>query len=575
MAHQSVRTALLVVALVLIWSLPVLADDGVASALSGALPWSASLAWLVPIGLGLLACGAVPAGRVASVIRVGWLAMCIAALGYWLCGFAFQFGGLGFVADHPDLAGLVREWTWAPLDELWGTEWGVLGLEGYLMQGSASTPTALALFFAQLPWITTAVAIPLWSLQGRAKPVVLFLSGVLIASVYTVLGNWTWGGGWLANLGLNLGLGHGFVDLGGASAVHLAGAASAFAGMLAFGTRSAAREATAQLALPTMDAIALEFKIARDGETYVPMPPLHLPILATLGTWLALIGSIGWLWSTPPHVTNVLQGAWMEVGIGLVLAAAGGAATALAFSWMTTGEGNALMTARGVLGALVAAGAGLAFVPLWASVAIGAGAGLLIPLVQYLVEHVLRLDDPTSAIATHGISALWGLFAVAIFADGHAGQGWNRVSGPGIAGYLSAPGYAVDWVGQFRAQATGSVATFLTAFVMSWFLFATVQGLTRAWQGEYTIRLPRRPQIRRRRLHQGSRRRPQFRFVKTTPAPDAEPPAPPETRPHPGWLWVRARFRSIRERLVALRARQRAPDTAENSQASAGVETDQ
>ena len=55
--------------------------------------------------------------------------------------------------------------------------------------------------------------------------------------------------------------------------------------------------------------------------------------------------------------------AWTRVGIGLMLAAAGGAAAALAFSWLTTGEANALMTARGVLAAIVAASAGLPFLP--------------------------------------------------------------------------------------------------------------------------------------------------------------------------------------------------------------------
>jgi Amt family ammonium transporter len=539
LTRRGVQVALAAFVLALVWSLPVLADDGVAVTGNEALFWPTVLAWLVPVGLGLLACGAVSAGHVVPVIRTGWLALGIAVIGYWLCGFAFQFGGLGFVVDHPDYAGLVREWTWAPLDATWGAQWGVLGLEGYLLRGPASTPSALALFFAQLPWITTGVAVPLWSLQGRTRPFFLFLGGVLVAFVYTLLGNWTWGGGWLANLGLNLGLGHGLIDLTGASTVHLAGAAMAFAGMLAFGTRAQARRVE-QLALPTLDVVAGDprFRIAEDGETYVPMPPLHLPLLATLGAWLALIGSLGWALSTPARIVNGFDLSWAKVGIGTLLAAAGGAMVALGYSWLTTGQGNALMTARGTVGATIAVGAGLPFVPFWAALAIGAGAGLLVPLVQYVIEHILRLDDPTSAVATHGMSSLWGLLAVGLFADGRAGAGWNRVAGEGVAGYLAAA-----WPAQFQAQVTGAIAVGLAAFLLSWLLFAAIQGLTRAWQGEYTIRLPRRGRVRRPHRRKLAWHGPRFHFVRE----DRQEPKPlPENKRKSAASRLRTWFASTR-----------------------------
>ena len=141
-----------------------------------------------------------------------------------------------------------------------------------------------------------------------------------------------------------------------------------------------------------------------------------------LVTWLVVIGWVGWAWSTPVQVIAGPGFSWTEMVTGLMLAVAGAALAALLFSWLTTGQGNALMTARGVLGAVVAASAGLPFVPLWAALAIGAGAGFLVPLVQYLIDHVLRLDDFTSAVAAHLVPGLWGLLAVGVFADGRAGQ---------------------------------------------------------------------------------------------------------------------------------------------------------
>lgn len=512
----------------LIWglsALPAAAGASPTQAESAAL-YTAGLAWLVPIGLGLLACGTVPAGRVAPVIRTGWLALVISAVTYWLCGFAFQFGGIGFVAGHPDLAGLAREWVWSPLRAAWGGEWGMLGLEGFLLRPPAATPAAFSLFLAQLPWLTTAVALPLWSLQGRARPAALPAAGLLAALLYVLIGNWTWGGGWLANLGLNLEMGHGLVDLTGAGAIHLAGAAMALAGMLAFGIRPAARSTVQQLSLPTVE-VGAQTAVAADGETYVTMPPLHLPLLGTLGAWLALIGTMAWIVDAPSWTVHPPGGAWAEMGIKLVLAAAGGAAVSLAFCWLTTGEGNALMVARGALGAAVAAGAGLPFVPFGAALAIGAIAGLLVPLVQYLIDHVLRLDDPTSVVATHGVPALWGLLAVGLAADGLAGQGWNRVAGSGVIGWLGAVEGA-PWFSQFRAQLAGAAVIVIAAFMLSWLLFAAIQGLTRAWQGEYTIRLPagRRPPRRRFSWHL-----PRFHLVKAAPEPPA--PSPAASAPDP------------------------------------------
>jgi len=512
--HRNLTITGLVVGLILLCIQPVLADCG-SSANATELPvWPTALAWLVPIGLGLLACGTVAPGQVATVIRLGWLALGIATIVYWLYGFAFQFGGVGFISDVPGLSGLVREWSWRPWDEMWGTQWGVIGLAGYMLHKPAATEAARALFLSQLPWITTAVAIPLWSLQGRTKPFVLVLSGWLTVSLFTLLGNWSWGGGWLANLGLNLGLGHGFVDLGGAGAIHLAGAASALAGMLAFGTRARAYRGPEQLALPTLETSTVQTQIADDGETYVPMPPLHLPLFATLGVWLTLVGLLGWMLNTPTRLTGTLAASEVDMGIGLLLAAAGGALTTLVFSWLTTGEGNALMVARGVLGALVAASSGQLFLPFWATLAVGAAAGLLVPLVQYLIEQLLRLDDPTSAIATHGTSALWGLLAVGIFADGHVD---GKDAGL-IAGLIRG-----EW-GQFRAQATGAATIAAASFVLSWLLFAAVQGLTRAWQGEYTIRLPHRPRTKTKRTRKTTRRGPRIRFARPQKesAPEAE-----------------------------------------------------
>ena len=41
--------------------------------------------------------------------------------------------------------------------------------------------------------------------------------------MYPVFGNWVWGNGWLAQMGVNWGIGHGHVDFAGSSVVHMQG----------------------------------------------------------------------------------------------------------------------------------------------------------------------------------------------------------------------------------------------------------------------------------------------------------------------------------------------------------------
>ncbi len=414
------------------------------------LAWAPLLAWLVPIGLGLLACGVAAPERISAVIGQGWLACGIAIIGYWLGGMAWQFGGVGFFLDHPDLAGLTKEWAWRGLPG----SGGVLGLEGWMLGGGAATPTARLLFWSQLPWLTTAVAIPLWSLQGRAGPVTRFLSGLLMAGLCAIFGNWVWGGGWLTALNL----GRGFVDAWGMAPVHLAGAACALTGILFWGVRRPPD--------------------GTEPPTYTPMPSQSLPAVAALGAWLALIGWVGWILSTP----FALAASWYRFSwdtlIGLMLAAAGGGMAAALYCWLTTGDLNSLMVSRAVIAALIAS-TGVPFMSFEAALAVGAIAGILMPLTHYLIEHLLRLDDPTAVIATHGLPALWGLLAVGLFTDGRTGQDVSNTA------------MAYGWTAQLQAQAIGAAAILVVTLLLSALLFGVMRGASRAWRGEYALRLPR------------------------------------------------------------------------------------
>jgi Amt family ammonium transporter len=421
------------------------------------------LAFLIPAGFILLASGGMPEEKAVPTAVMGLTATGLALVGYLACGFALQFGGIGLVSDLPGLGGLI--WEWSPLDVTWGTGWGTLGLKGFFLQEGADTPLAYALFLSQLPLVLTACLIPLLTLRSRAKPSVIVVGAFLIAAVvYPILGNWVWGGGWLANLGSNLELGHGFVDFAGSGMVHFLGGVAAFAGILAFGLRSPALHPP-------------QWGGKRGGEP-ARMPPVHLPLLAILGSLLLLIGWLGLVLGNPLYMSNeALAGSLMAVNV--VLAAGGGVLVAMLYAWFTTSEANVLMVARGLAAGLVAISAACPFVPPWAAFLIGAVAGLLLPLGIYFVEYLLRLDDSAAAIATHGLSGLWGLLTLAIFADGRHGAGWNGVgakeylstAGQGVSGYLVASGFQLDLPNQLYAQLIGIAAIAIVAFALAWALF--------------------------------------------------------------------------------------------------------
>jgi len=431
------------------------------------------LAFLIPAGFTLLASGGMPEEKAVPTAMLGLATTGLAIVGYLACGFALQFGGIGLVSDLPGLGGLI--WEWSPFDATWGTGWGALGLRGFFLQKGTDTPTAYALFFSQLPLVITASLIPLLTLRKRARPFALVPVALLITTlVYPVIGNWVWGGGWLANLGLNLELGHGFIDFAGSGMVHLLGGVAALGGILAFGFR------TPSLASPRQQG--------EDGGTEpAKMPPVHLPLLAILGSMLLLIGWLGLVFSNPLYVSN--EGLPISlIAVNVLLAASGSLLVAMLYTWFATAKADVLMAARGLAAGLIAISAACPFVPPWAALIIGAVAGLLLPLGIYFVEHLLQLDDPAAAIATHATSGLWGLLALAIFADGRYGAGWNRIgteeylgiAGQGVSGYLVASGFQLDFPKQLFAQLAGIATITIFAFALAWLFFKTLDVIIKA-----------------------------------------------------------------------------------------------
>ncbi len=420
-----------------------------------------ALAFLLPAGITMLAAASSMEKEAKDTALMGLLAIPLAVIAYALLGFGLQFGGRGVVSDLPGAEGLVREWS--PLDVKGGPGWGAIGLGGFGVLGGNFGGDLLSLFLFQAALVATATAIPLLSLARRLKfPFLLLISCFTSGILYPLFGNWVWGGGWLSQLGNNTGLGHGFIDFAGAGTVHLLGAEVALAGILIFGTR-----------------------LTRRRRPVAP-PPVHLPLLALLGTFLLLIGWVGVALGNP-LLDGTLPSA--QIALNLMLSASGGLLVAAIYSWFTTGAPEALISLRGGVAGLVAASASFPFILPWASLLVGAIAGLLLPLTIYLVEVKLRLDDPTAVVGMYAVPGVWGLLALGFFADGRNGVGWNGVgigdylgvSGQGISGFFVVPGFQPDPT-QLYAQLVGLGALVLL-FGVVWLAFRGLDRLLTLWPG--------------------------------------------------------------------------------------------
>lgn len=445
-----------------------LALSPLTAAAQGATPAPAPLFWYLlaaagalstAIGLVLIGVAGLERDRAWDAALGAVAAISLAAVAYWAVGFALQFGGIGLVHPRPDLRGLV--WEWSPLPADWGTGWGAAGLSGWFLAGGDVTALVYALFLSHLPWLFVVTLLPVMALRGRAPALATLIIALLLGGVvYPLAGNWVQGGGWLAALGRNVSLGHGFIDIGGAGTVFLLAATFGLVALVVWTPRRAATAHAAQL------------------------PPDYQPLLTVAGSLFVLAGLIGWLWANPVQVEALSELAMMRGSVNVLLSAAAGAVVPLLYTWFVTGHSHPTLAARGLVAGAIAGLAAAPFMQPGPALLVGALAGATTPWITYVVDHLLRLDDATGLVAAAGTPAIVGLLFAGIFADGVAGAGWQGagverflgVAGQGVSGLLVAAGFQPDFPGQFQAQLIG-VAALLVWGVLTGLIICAPLGL--------------------------------------------------------------------------------------------------
>jgi Amt family ammonium transporter len=399
------------------------------------------LVMFMQAGFAMVETGLTRAKNVAHTMAMNFMVYPLGMLGFYICGFALMFGGLGAIGTMGGYAGLNHEVSIS----LFGKSFGLFGGTGFFLTGTSYDVAVVTLFLFQMVFMDTTATIPTGALAERWKYSSFMIYGLLVGSVmYPIYGNWVWGGGWLAQLGSNFGLGHGHVDFAGSSVVHMTGGVIALFSSWMVGARIG--------------------KYNKDGSAN-PIPAHNIP-MAIIGTFIL---AFGWFGFNPG---STLAGTDLRIGIVAVntmLASATGAFMATIWMWkVRSNKPDPSMMCNGMLAGLVAITAPCAFVSPAMACVIGLIAGLLVVEAAFFIERVLKIDDPVGAIAVHGVNGAWGVISIGIFADGTYGDGWNGVPGT-VKGLLYGGGSS-----QLAAEVIGVIANFVYLGVATLVIFKLI-----------------------------------------------------------------------------------------------------
>lgn len=346
-------------------------------------------------GLALLNTGLGRSRSAAQSLLGSICIMAIAAIAYFTIGFSLE-GYPGGPAHSLAVGSTLWGWIGAQPPFFRGLAWN----------GAAAEYQAVFQLFA----VALAAVIPWGSGADRWRLAAVCSSTVLLAGfIYPIFAHWVWGGGWLAGLGSAFHLGAGFQDPGGAATIQAIGGLAALSIVWIVGPRRTkfSREEPPR-AIPGHHMIYVLFGC-----------------LLLLPGWLALntLGAV--LFAGFPIASLPL------VEANTLLCASAALLGSVFITRVRFGKPDASLCANGWVAGLVTSSGISGHVPLSGALLVGFFAGGGVPFVVEFLEARLKIDDPSGAITVHGVSGLWGLFALGILGNFPAGQMLAQLAGIG------------------------------------------------------------------------------------------------------------------------------------------------
>ncbi len=350
----------------------------------------AALVFFMQAGFAMVETGMTRAKNAGNIIMKNLMDFCIGTV-------VFIFLGFGLLLGEDALFGLV-------------------GIPTLDVLGSFTSFDRCAEFVFNLVFCATAATIVSGAMAERTKFISYCIySAVISAVIYPIEAHWVWGGGWLAQMG--------FVDFAGSAAIHTAGGVCALIGAAMVGPRIG--------------------KFGKDGKPRAILG--HSMTLGALGVFILWFGWYGFNGAAASNVEYLAN-----IFLTTTVAPAVATCTTMIFTWLKNGKPDVSMCLNASLAGLVAITAPCADVDCLSAAIIGLVSGFIVVFGVWLLDYVLKIDDPVGAVAVHFCNGVWGTLAVGLFANGH-GQNVG-VGGEPVKGLFYGGGFA-----QLGVQALGEL----------------------------------------------------------------------------------------------------------------------
>lgn len=323
----------------------------------------AALVFWMQAGFAMVETGFTRAKNAGNIIMKNLMDFCIGTVVFILIGFSLLLG--------EDLMGLI----------------GKPGFDIFTAYESFDWSN----FVFNLVFCATTATIVSGAMAERTK----FLSycvysAVISALIYPIEAHWIWGGGWLSQIG--------FHDFAGSCAIHMVGGISALVGAKMLGPRIG------------------KFTKDKDGKiTKVNAFPGHNLPIGALGVFILWLG---WYGFNGAAATTVEQ--LGSIFVTTTIAPAVATVVCMIFTWIKYGKPDVSMCLNASLAGLVAITAPCDVTDAFGAIVIGAVAGLLVVFGVWLLDNILRVDDPVGAVAVHMMNGIWGTISVGFFATNTA-----------------------------------------------------------------------------------------------------------------------------------------------------------
>ena len=313
-------------------------------------------------GFAMCEAGFTRAKNAGNIIMKNLMDFCIGCVMWFLIGASLMLG--------TDAAGNT------------GSIIGVLNFDVFTKYGDFNYSS----FVFNLVFCATTATIVSGSMAERTKfSSYCIYSAIISAIIYPIEAHWTWGGGFLAEMG--------FHDYAGSNCIHMVGGICAFIGAWMLGPRIG------------------KFEKDKSGKvTKVNAFPGHNLVIAALGVFILWMGWYGFNGAAATDIDTL-----GSVFLTTTVAPSVATVVTLIFTWVKYGKPDVSMCLNASLAGLVAITAPCDVTDCAGAAIIGAVSGLLVVFGVWFNDNVTHVDDPVGAVAVHMFNGIWGTIAVGLF----------------------------------------------------------------------------------------------------------------------------------------------------------------